>query len=120
VAAFLAVTDHTIARRTHGLVTGWREVGRETANVDVKGYRPVPISDRRRIVVDVEPQRTGAQVTVRSEYQTCPVDMPLDTVTTATESCFRSSYISPAQQESDNALYQRLRQAVSSSPQTRR
>jgi hypothetical protein len=120
-AGFLSATERNVVRRTrHGLLTGWREVGHEIVNVDVKGYRPMPISDRRRIVVEVEPRRTGAQVTVRSEYETCPVGMPLDTTTTAAESCFRSSDISPGQQKADRALYRRLQEAVSSSPQTGR
>jgi hypothetical protein len=113
-AEFLAKTDQTMVWRTaRGLITGWHEVGRETVNVDVKGYRPMPISDRRRIVVDVEPRGTGAQVTVRSEYETCPVDMPLETTTTPTESCFRSFSISAGQQKADRALYQRLEEALS-------
>jgi hypothetical protein len=113
-ANFLTAAQYTIAVRTpHGIVTDWREIGRETVNIDVKGYRPETISDRKRVVLDVEPQGAGFQVRVRSEYATCPVSMPLTTTVTAAESCLRTYSISGRQQDAERGFYQQLENAVS-------
>jgi hypothetical protein len=112
--AFLNSQGNTVARETpDGLVTMWQPIGTETEVVGTNGDQEEPISDRRRYVIQIEPEAAGSQVVVRAEYETCPPTMPLQATSEPMQSCVRSWSISPHQQKADDRFCGQLQGVMS-------